>query len=409
MSNASSSNRHLNYSFIGLLSGLFDFQLKLLKLVIALICMMSSQAMSSSNQVGLAATAVSTKPYGAYTLYSQGSGRVMAMGGVFSSLSDGANSLTLNPSGAALANWTVDAAASNTIFNDSAAAPTGTFGVMGTQSSEAFSYQAFAVAGRVGSFVFGLGTSTPYQFSYDDTSSNHAKMSITSYDAMLAVQLGEYFSVGICGHMNTLTEKLLSSLVNSNNGIHVDSDNSTTVSGNSFSAGATFRTKKSGLGITYFQPQTYSVDPTLPVGVNNVAYFRDVVVPSLVVFGGFYRLNSRILVSVDVDQFSIPSNTVDPLSGVNTSFYGDVQLTTGNLQVLHGGFEWVLATEKNMDIIFRGGAYQEPARYLKGDSRFHRTFGLQVRFGLAVLNVSFDQSANFDNTSQGFSLVLGAL
>ena len=373
--------------------------------------LLSNRHLASSAFICLIAQSAwaATSPYGAYTLYSQGSGRVMAMGGVYSALSDDATSVVLNPAGAALEKWSFDAGGTNNRVDDSSQPPRSLAPGYSSSSTYAqpYSYLFYAAAGRLGPVVFGVGYSDPFEFNYDDTFSQKAKISIASYDAMASVRFSDSLAVGVGGHFKTLTE----SFENYQFGVGSAGKRETKSTSNSYSLGATYRTKKAGLGIAYYQGHTFTVDGSQNSFSAPAVFFRDVVVPAITTFGGFYMLSDRFMLAADIDQFNIPTNAVDPLSGVtsNGSVGSDIPLATGNQQVLHAGFEWTLTSEKSMSLIFRGGGYLEPARYVGAGPRFHRTFGLQVRFGPAVLNVSFDQADNFNNTAQGFSVVLGEI
>lgn len=345
-------------------------------------------------------------PVGAYELFTRASSRVMGMGGTFAALSDDATACVFNPAGTALAQWRVDGGAatdqiSNTEYptkNSSASYP--------YAYEQPFSYTAYAAAARIGPAVVGASYSNPYEYVYDSTSNygstygSTAHLTVSSIDAMLAWRFGDSFAIGVAEHFQTLTDQLVQ------NGVTVVAKGTA----NPVSVGVVFRKKNYGIGAVYNQGATYSVDSANNASFTYTTWFRDVVEPSILVLGGFYRLSEHFLFAVDLDQYSIPSGTVDASSGLSAAYTGsDVALNTGTQQVWHGGVEWTLANEKNFDVIFRAGGYQEPARLVLGVARLHGTLGLQVRFGLAVLNVSFDQADGFNSTSQGFSLVFDAI
>ena len=341
------------------------------------------------------ALAQERNPYGAYRLFSQGSGRVMAMGGAFVAIVDDATAAGYNPAGAALSKWRLDFGGTNNRVDDRAEIQQSSYSSYQTVT-EAYSFINYAVAARAGSFVFGLGVSTPYQYTYTDYMQN-ASIVLIRYNAMLAWRMGNNFAIGVSGHYEDLKE-------------HIDrSSSSADARGSalSISAGALYSTRKSGIGAVYFQGHEVTVKAEAGSSAAVSSWLRNVFVPTATCVGGFYRFHERFLVAVDVDRFEVPSKLIDASTDLQMS--GEVPLTSGMAQVLHDGFEWALIEDHHMNIVVRGGGYVEPGRILYGASRFHRTYGLQVQFGPAVLTVSFDQANNFSNTTQGFSLVLGAI
>jgi hypothetical protein len=341
------------------------------------------------------ALAQESKPFGAYRLFSQGSGRVMAMGGTFVAIVDDATAAGYNPSGAALATWRLDFGGTNNRIDDRADLQQNSYSSYQTVT-EAYSFINYAVAARAGSFVFGLGLSTPYQYHYSDYLQN-TSIVLIRYNAMLAWRMGNNFAIGVSGHHEDLKE-------------HFDQGSSSGDARGSaltISAGALYRTRKAGIGAVYFQGHEILVKEDGGASTAIASWLRNVMVPSATCVGGFYRMHERFTIAVDVDRFEIPRNLVDASSELQ--MVGEVSLVPGALQVIHGGFEWILIEDRHMNLVFRGGGYVEPARVLDSASRFHRTYGLEVQFGPAVLTVSFDQASNFTNTTQGFSLVLGAI
>lgn len=346
-----------------------------------------------------------SNPYGAYHLFSRGSGRVMAMGGVFAALSNDANAVTENPAGPAVGKWKLDAGATSNRVDNRENQTQSTNSVYDTTFKQPYSYTAYAAAARLGPIVLGAGYSNPFDYEYDNLNNSYsatrtiAGIKISSIDALIAARFGEEFGIGVSGHFQNLTQTFKQQSTNL----------SSESAANTISVGAVYRSKKAGFGVVYTPGVTFTIDSSKNTSIPLASWFRDVAIPSTTVFGGYIRLNDRIILAADMDQYVVSINSVDVLSGLNLPNSTDVALYTGNIQVLHFGFEWLLATDKNFELFFRGGAYQEPARIVKGESRFHRTYGLQIRFGPVELNVSYDQAANFSSTSQGFSLVLGSL
>lgn len=326
----------------------------------------------------------------------------MGMGGVFAATVDDATGVEYNPATTALGKWRADIGATNNRVDNHYSSlysydPSQTY----LSQTQPYSYVFYTGAARLGPLVLGAGYSTPYQFVYSTSNAfiagTDAAVKVTSLNAMIALRLHENFGVGVTGRF----EKLNESISQAGQGSAEASG-----SGQSFSAGALYRTAKGGVGISYFQGHELALDTTgsNPTGYQN--WFRGVKVPSLLTVGAFFRFNEHFLLGLDLERFEIPSDVVDPISGLEAY---DEPLATGTKDIVHAGLEWQLIKEKDLNIVLRGGVYTEPGRMYLSESRLHRTYGLMLRFGPASLTVSFDQASGFSNTTQGFSLALGDL
>jgi len=352
--------------------------------------------------VGATGALAGPAPYGAYSLFSQGSGRVMGMGGVYAATIDDATGVEYNPATTALAKWRVDLGATNNrVDNHDPSSQTYSDSQIYLSQTQPYSYLFYTGAARLGPLVVGAGYSTPYQFIYSTTSQFSpgvdASIKVTSFDAMIAARLRENFGIGVTGHFEKLSESIKQ---------YDQGPVEASGTAQSFSVGALYRTAKGGLGIVYFQGHRIALDSEVVNPTSLATWFRDVTIPALTTVGGFYRFNEHFIAGVDVDHFEIPTDAVDAISGLEMS---DVPLSTGAKDIVHAGLEWQLIKEKDLNIVLRGGFYTEPGRILNSQSRLHRAYGLMVRFGPATLTVSFDQAAGFNNTTQGFSLALGEI
>lgn len=372
---------------------------------------------------GVSAWGQATSPFGAYSLYPQGTARVMGMGGVFAATTDDASGTVFNPAGPALEKWSFDITGTSNRVDDQDKVTKSVSYMPSSTLTDGFNrgpytYNFFSTAVRLGSMVFGAGQSRPYDFrtNYGNqitpevtSEQRSAMVSVENYDAFIGAKLGDTLGLGVAGHYSKLSEHY------SENGLgfgrhYVYANHESTTPW--FSAGLAFKNKKGGVGVTYFQGYRLKGDSAKNSALyadtaNYYSMFREVAVPARTVFGGSAQVSDRLLAAFDIEVIDVPSGLVD----VQLSLTGNVEvpLQSGTRQLMKGGVEWSVLKQRNMELIVRGGAYQEPNRLRDGGSRFHRTFGLQVRFGFAVLAVSFDQAENFNNTSQGFSIIAGEI
>lgn len=321
----------------------------------------------------------------------------MAMGGAASAISHDATGITFNPAGMALGNWTVDLGGSfNRVTNKEA-----NLSGSGDDVSKPYDVIFYGGAFRWGPVAFGLGASSPYNLVTKELGTE-TEFSVYSGDAAFAFALGKSIALGMSAHQEIMKQKFVSTM---------SSPGSTSTKGTHFhlKGGLALVYKKLSLGATYTPERNFDIDEEKYNSEGGgISYFKDVVVPAKWTAGFAYKMKEKILLAVDLDHFSALKNAVYVGSGTFSS--GNETLIAEQEQnVLHGGLEWQILDSKSQAVALRGGYYREPARLVNGSSRNHLTFGIEVRFGPAVLSVSFDQASNFTNTSQGFSFSFGSI
>ena len=347
------------------------------------------------------------EPYGAYSLFPQGSSRVMGMGGAFTALSDDATGILYNPAGMPLSRYSISAGGTNNRVTNREYTISGSDLGYG----EPYTYQQYGIAAQWYGWAIGGGVSVPYNYTANSAAANTYQFSeynialkIVDFDGMLARKLGEYFSVGIGYHYETLTEKYEQIS---------PSASSISATGNNYylSGGIAGRWKSYGAGVSYAQARRITIDPAYNAQIPNQAeWFRDVVIPAKTSFGAYWRVHERFMLIADYDIFDKPGTAIYVSSGISNSQYSAPIYVADQAQsLIHGGFEWFIYDEKRVAVSIRAGGYSEPARLAGSSSRQHLTYGFEVRFGPAILSVSFDQGNNFNNTSQGFALSLDQL
>lgn len=325
------------------------------------------------------------------------------MGGAFASLSDDVTGIIFNPAGLAFGNWKFDAGGTNNRVDNREADITGT----GEGYGVPYNFVFYAAAARLGNWVIGAGISSPYTLKQDfntyssfSTTVQSFSLQILSTDVMVARRFGEFLSIGIAGHNETLKESYDSSTTG-----HFE-DSSTN---NYFNGGISYRTKTYGLGIAFTPERKLSINTAMNNNISPNVFFRDVVIPQKTTLGGFYRLSEKILTSIDIDFVGSVKNAIYVGTGVN-SYAPEIYLDSESHTIIHGGFEWTLVNQREATVIWRAGAYHEPSRLATSRrDRDHYTLGLEVHFGPAVLGVAFDQATDFNNTSQGFSISVGSI
>ncbi|MCB0408190.1 MAG: hypothetical protein KDD34_08305 [Bdellovibrionales bacterium] len=342
--------------------------------------------------------AQSQEVYGIYNLTPQGSSRVMAMGGASAAIDDDATAILGNPSGLAFEKWKLDFSGSwNRTTNREAKTD------LRADEAQPVDYIQYALALRMGSWVLAGGMSQPYIWENESDYSDNSQFQLTSTDFALAKKIGKSFSLGVAYHLETFKHsfqsKDISNLIQK-----------TTVEAKNgyLRVGFNFRSRKGGLGIVWSQKREFDIDGAIDDTFSVYQPFRDAVIPEKLTVGLSFQATPNILFVVDWDKFSKVENGIYSGSGEYGIGTG-ISILEKEQTVLHGGIEYEAIRSKTTDIYLRAGGYQEPARLEGGQSRVHYTLGFEVRFGPAVLSVAFDQADNFNNTSQGFSLAVGAL
>jgi hypothetical protein len=330
--------------------------------------------------------------FGTYNLFPQGSARSMALGGAYTALSDDQSGLIYNPSGLALSNERFDIGGGFSRLNNREA-----YRDFSGDHSQSVDFLSGGAVLRLGSYAIGAGLSYPYQIALKDFDKS-AEIRIQSYDFALAKAFAKKYSLGVGYHIQKLTSKYKNDTTST--------DQSDEASASFFTIGASYRNKKGGIGFSFSPHHEYELDEKKNTLLGNETWFSTAKVPDKLSIGVFWHMNEHVMLVADYDRFSSMKDIYYPGS---QNFYGQIKILEKEKTVLHGGIEWRVIQSTATDFTLRGGAYQEPQRLDPGGSRNHYTLGIEVRFGPAVLTVSFDQAEKFNNSAQGFSISYGSI
>jgi len=347
--------------------------------------------------------------YGTYVLFPQGSVRVMGMGGASAASIDDATALVFNPAGAALSDWKVDfGGADNKVDNQELGTNfPDTYGTYETEYDAPYSYLFYSGAVRLGSWVIGAGYSNPFFNNYvyvnpiSQVPIHQFQIKIRSFDAMVARRFGKYFAIGVAGHWETIEQSYQNTSLT---GTVAVAGISTSGQNSYASIGAVLRNEVVGVGIAHSPKRHMTVDKSGDdsLAAYNTVAFRDAVIPAKTTVGVSVRVVPRLLIAVDVDQYSAVSNSIY-VSSVSTSYE---YLKAEVFRVYHGGLEVNAFEKKWFELILRGGGYREPTRFTNGRDRDHLTYGLEARLGPVVFSIAQDRAPGFNNFSQGLSISL---
>ncbi|PCI28397.1 hypothetical protein COB52_03705 [Candidatus Kaiserbacteria bacterium] len=337
-----------------------------------------------------------TAAHGAYTLFPQGSIRVIGMGGAFAALSDDASGMLFNPAGMAQGKWKYDFGAAtiqvdNIIGADSEAV---------TDINQKYTVQFYTAAAKVSkNVVIGIGYSSPFKLEAGNVDSSfQQELSLQSLDLSLSVSFGK-ISLGATGHYEQSTLRFRDDTVS----IALIEEKNTIIYP---TLGVSFREKKGGFGISYVPKRTHDIDESVNSANFGSFWFRDVQIPGKVTVGAFFYARENLLIVVDLDLVEAPDNAIVAGTGTNSAADGTALLEQKR-SVLHGGIEYLFLKNSSAEVRMLAGGYEEPT-LIEGDkTRLHLTLGLEVRLGPVVLGVSYDQAKNFQNTAAGLSLSLG--
>lgn len=346
-------------------------------------------------------------PYGAYSHFPHGSDRSMAMGGAAVAIIDDPTAVVSNPAAPALANWQVDFGSSNNSIshNELRYNFPSTYGVYETDYDNPYSYSFYSAGVRAGSFVFAGGYSSPFTYDYryinplSDSEIERFEVKVQSFDYLVATKIGDNFAVGVAGHLETVRE----AYKNKSLPDPIPAGFEAKGSGHYFSIGAAFRTESFGLGA--------SASPRRKMTIDNKSYndilddynttpFRDVVIPARTVLGAFVRPIPRLLLTVDMDLIEKVENMVYVSAATTSTEW----LRAEQVSILHGGIEYHAVKTENFDLILRGGAYNEPTRFVEGRDRQHLTYGAEVHLWYLSLSYATDQADNFKSSTYSASV-----
>ena len=318
-------------------------------------------------------TAAYASNYGAYNVYPQGSTRAVGMGGGLTALSDDASGILFNPAGLAFgkASFSIDGS-NNPVENTE----------LGTAFTNNSTFQFAAALIRFGDWGLGLGMSSPYVFKGESSTFDpitfqartlEFEVSVVSGDIVLAKKFDRGFSIGVAGHYEMATEKL------------VERDGAgTAVSGHKENetniypvVGLSFRGNNYGFGVSYTPLRKIDFDENADSNIGTRTFYRDIEAPEKFTVGFFYNVNRKLMVSVDLDKIGPPKNSIlvgTGITGNSSDTSGDeVAYAESEVSILHGGIEYKFVESNANDVTFRIGAYNEPSRVVSSTFSFTDT------------------------------------
>ncbi|MCB0390770.1 MAG: hypothetical protein KDD58_05755 [Bdellovibrionales bacterium] len=336
--------------------------------------------------------------FSAYGHHPTGSTRVLAMGGAFVGLADDASAIITNPAGIALSRWGYDLqSTTNRVVNRE-----GDIDYDGTNDGFPYRFNYTTGALRFKYIGIGVGYSIPYHIKEDFGGSLNSvqELKIESYDVALSIRLGKSFSIGSTLHFENVSmsfnDYFNNQSANDKNEIVYPT------------LGVIFRpNNKIGFGITYSSERRYDVDENLNSNLLSVYnWFQDLVIPAKLNLGLSLQFKKRLRLVGDLDFFYPTGNTY--LLG-SSSFDTANKIQERQFTLMHGGFEFTVISKKDLEFIWRGGGYQEPARLINAEDRFHFTMGVEIRLGIVKVSAAYDQAKDFTNYSQSIGLSIADL
>ena len=335
--------------------------------------------------------------YGAYGHYPVGSTRVLAMGGAFNGLADDASSVVTNPAGLGLTQYTFDlTGGENRIINRETY-----FGTSQEQTAIPYTSRFRAGALRLGPLGFGGGYGNSYAVDhYDSTTRYRRSLLLESYDAAVALSFAQTFSIGATAHFEKaslfMRDPQGNEFVSRADGVYprvgilVNLD------------------RKASAGISYTPERRYNLDENAAAEALPGApeWFHDIVVPARVALGLSAKISQKLRGVGDIDIYMPVSNAISV--GGTVADPAD-QILSQQQTVIHGGFEFTVLKQKDLEFVWRGGGYNEPKRLESSSNRLHYTMGVEVRFLFVVFAASYDQASGYSNLAQSVSISLGAI
>lgn len=337
--------------------------------------------------------------YGAYGHYPVGSTRVLAMGGAFVGLADDGSTVVTNPAGLSMMNEKFSiGGGDNRIVNKEA-----TFGSGTQEVAPPYTSLYRSLGARIGWLGVGFAYSNPYQVDYQQSINGygHQILEVESYDAAIAISFFKKLSLGVTARSERVRVGYIGvdgrPIQSKADGIYP-------------LVGALFEfDQKARLGFSYSPERRYNIDESLesqlPPTVA-IDWFHDVVIPAKATLGLSAKIRERLRGVGDIDIFMPVKNAifVGALSSNRNAAILEQQQT-----VIHGGFEFSVLKEKNLEFNWRGGGYNEPHRLATSKDRLHFTMGVEFRFWCITVAAAYDQAQDFSNLSQSIGISLGAI
>lgn len=344
--------------------------------------------------------------YGTYSHTPQGSTRAMGLGGANTGLSDDASGLIYNPAGVSFGSWIVDFDSTDNLTVNHEA----DIDEDGTADGIPYQFTFTAAALRLGPIAIAAGTSSPYfaNIHGPNYNSTNAVLQIQSTNYVISTRVSDSLSIGVTYRQQSLFESYTS-----NYGHPMDAN--TTVAKDAYTVGLAYRPQKNkmGFGFTYTPETIFEVDTSLNRQIGfldwqeNGGWFRGAVLPEKTSFGGFFRASDRLMYIADLDYIMPPKNMVYVESPFDGEIHDNQSIKTFPVAIPHGGIEYQVLREKKRSVIWRVGGYREPARVVGAEDRFHMTMGVEVGLGPLTISAAMDETKNFTNSSQSFSLSFG--
>ncbi len=336
--------------------------------------------------------------WGTYSLTPVGSTRVLGMGGAFTGLADDASAVFVNPAGLSISRYWVDLeGTTNRVVNREYDSDNDE-----VKDGLPFTSTFISAAARVGSFGLGVGYRKPFEVSDDfgGNAESKSEIGIENFAASVSLGIKKYFAVGVTG----VQEKARVRYTDLSSGIDVE-DKSESVY--PIIGMLLHYDRKLSAGISYTPERKHVIDESLnsQAELSTTTWFRDLVIPQKLSFGLSLLGKRKVLWTGDVDVYSPVSNAV----AVGRFANNEGEIINKQQVLVHGGFEWPVLKEKNLELLWRGGGYQEPKRVTAGESRFHFTMGLEFRLGFVVLAASYDHASDYSNVAQSASISINAL
>lgn len=329
--------------------------------------------------------------YGAFGNHTQGSSRVLGLGGAFTAISNDSNAFYFNPAGPTLSDLDLQFEASTTqLTNNELSLNESNF------LNAEYVPQQFDLVGihyKKGRFSFGLGYLVPYWVevkSMFPTSLKSLKIQETGVNVSYA--LSDSFAFGINGKYSQATQLQQ---------VAPSTKDEISPAITYWQWGLIYSKKRWAIG--------YSFSPELlwQKTASTNTLILDVASPEKQVVGLSYFIKpDKIRFTADIISVKKLQNSV--AFETNSSFENN-PIKSEDVTFPKLGIEFLLVQNSRTNAQFRMGYYDEPARFQGSESRQHFCIGFEVRLGPALLQIAQDQAKNFNTTSQALSVIFDKL